>query len=132
MSEPNWTNRTLFHGDNLVFLRAMNSETVDLIATDPPFNKGRDFHATPDSLAAGARFQDRWSWERDVHDDWVDKITDDFPKVMHVIEGSRMSYGDDMGSVSCASWPCGCSKCAGCSKKPARSICTATIQRATT
>ena len=39
----------------------MNSESVDLIATDPPFNKGHDFHATPDSLAAGARFQDRWS-----------------------------------------------------------------------
>ena len=69
------------HGYNLKFLRAMNSESVDLIATDPPFNKGRDFHATPDSLAAGARFQDRWSWEQDVHPDWVDKITDDFPHV---------------------------------------------------
>ena len=32
----------------------MNSETVHLIATDPPFNKSRDFHATPDSLASGA------------------------------------------------------------------------------
>ena len=41
--QPNWQNRTLFHGDNLTFLRAMNSESVDLIATDPPFNKGRDF-----------------------------------------------------------------------------------------
>ena len=98
---PNWQNRTLFHGDNLTFLRAMNSETVDLIATDPPFNKGRDFHATPDSLAAGARFQDRWSWEDDVHDDWVDKITDDFPHVMNVIQGSRSSYGDDMGAFLC-------------------------------
>ena len=37
MSKPNWKNRTLFHGDNLEFLRAMNSHTVDLIATDPPF-----------------------------------------------------------------------------------------------
>ena len=98
---PNWQNRTLFRGDNLTFLRAMNSETVDLIATDPPFNKGRDFHATPDSLAAGARFQDRWSWEDDVHDDWVDKITDDFPHVMNVIQGSRSSYGDDMGAFLC-------------------------------
>ena len=35
MTTPNWHNRTLFHGDNLTFLRAMNSETVDLIATDP-------------------------------------------------------------------------------------------------
>ena len=101
MSEPNWKNRTLFHGDNLIFLRAMNSESVDLIATDPPFKKGRDFHATPDSLAAGASFQDRWSWERDVHEEWVDKITDDFPKVMNVVKGSRDSYGDGMGAFLC-------------------------------
>ena len=101
MGQPNWANRTLFHGDNLKFLRAMNSDSVDLIATDPPFNKGRDFHATPDSLAAGARFQDRWSWERDVHQDWVDQITDDHPSVMHVIGGSRLSYGDDMGAFLC-------------------------------
>ena len=50
MSTPNFQNRTLFKGDNLDFLRGMNSETVDLIATDPPFNKGKDFHATPESL----------------------------------------------------------------------------------
>lgn len=101
MNTPNWKNRTLFHGDNLKFMRAMNSETVDLIATDPPFNKGRDFHATPDSLADGAKFQDRWSWEQDVHLDWVDQISDDYPHVMHVIRGSRSSYGDDMGAFLC-------------------------------
>ena len=98
---PNWQNRTLYHGDNLKFLRAMNSETVHLIATDPPFNKGRDFHATPDSLASGASFQDRWSWSDDVDQEWVDQITDDFPKVMNVIQGSRNSYGDDMGAFLC-------------------------------
>lgn len=79
----------------------MNSESVDLIATDPPFNKGRDFHATPDSLASGASFQDRWSWDEDVDQEWVDQITDDFPKVMNVIQGSRNSYGDDMGAFLC-------------------------------
>ena len=56
MAAPNFANRTLYHGDNLAFLRGMNSESIHLIATDPPFNKGKDFHATPDSLAAGARF----------------------------------------------------------------------------
>lgn len=60
MPKPNWENRTLFVGENLHFMLAMNSETIDLIATDPPSNKGRDFHATPESLAKGARFQDRW------------------------------------------------------------------------
>ena len=59
MTDPNFRNRTLYHADNLPVLRGMNSETIDLIATDPPFNKGRDFHATAGSLAAPAKFQDR-------------------------------------------------------------------------
>ncbi len=101
MAEPNFANRTLFHGDNLPFLRGLNSATVDLIATDPPFNKGRDFHATPDSLAAGARFQDRWSWERDVHQDWVDQLTDDHPRLMEAIESARYAHSDGMGAYMC-------------------------------
>lgn len=95
---PNWENRTLFWGDNLDVLRAMNSSSVDLIATDPPFNKSKDFHATPESLAAGSSFQDRWEWRRDVDQEWLDQITDDYPLVMNVIYGSRNSYGDDMGA----------------------------------
>ncbi len=39
MVEVNFQNRTLYHGDNLDFLRGMNSETVHLIATDPPFQQ---------------------------------------------------------------------------------------------
>ena len=101
MAEPNFKNRSLYHGDNLDFLRGMNSETVHLIATDPPFNKNRDFHATPDSLAKGARFRDRWSWERDVHEEWVDSIKDDWPAVWSVIEAARAAYGDDMAAFLC-------------------------------
>ena len=101
MNKPNWQNRTLFHGDNLKFLRAMNSDSVDLIATDPPFNKGKDFHATPDSLAAGAKFQDRWSWERDVHQEWADQITDDHPRLMEAIESARYAHSDGMGAYMC-------------------------------
>ena len=101
MMPANWRNRTLFHGDNLGFLRAMNSESVDLLATDPPFNKGRDFHATPDSLAAGAKFQDRWSWERDVHQEWTDQITDDHPRLMEAIESARYAHSDGMGAYMC-------------------------------
>ena len=82
-------------------LRGINAGTIDLIATDPPFNKGKDFHATPDSLAAGASFQDRWRWDKDVDGEWIDKLQDDFPKVYHVVEGSRLSYGDDMGAFLC-------------------------------
>ncbi len=101
MAEPNFVNRTLYHGDNLDFLRGMNSETVHLIATDPPFNKSRDFHATPDSLASGASFQDRWSWRDDVHEDWLDQIQGEYPEVWNVITASIQSYGYDMAAFLC-------------------------------
>ena len=101
MAERNFENRTLYHGDNLDFLRGMNSGTVNLIATDPPFNKSRDFHATPDSLAAGASFQDRWSWQDDVHDDWITALMKDEPEVYHVITTAKEVYGDDMGAFLC-------------------------------
>ena len=74
---------------------------MDLVATDPPFNKSKDFHATPDSLAKGARFTDRWSWDKDVHPDWVDSIKDDWPGVWAVIEAARAAYGDGMAAFLC-------------------------------
>ena len=101
MSTPNWKNRTLFHCDNLPVLRGMNSKSVDLIATDPPFNKSKDFHATPDSLASGASFQDRWSWEKDVHEEWIDQITDDYPRLMEAIQSARYAHSDGMGAFMC-------------------------------
>lgn len=58
MAEPNWKNRTIFHGDNLKFLRGMNSESVDLVYLDPPFNKKRKFIAVFGSEADGASFDD--------------------------------------------------------------------------
>ena len=117
MDEPNFANRTLFHGDNLGFLQGLNSGSVHLIATDPPFNKGRDFHATPDSLAAGGSFEDRWSWDEDVHDDWIEAIQD-FDKlrkrtkrggeyqqelggVWTAIKAANTTWGRDMGAFLC-------------------------------
>ena len=101
MAERNFANRTLYHGDNLAFLRGMNSGTVDLIATDPPFNKNKDFHATPDSLSAGASFQDRWRWQEDIHDDWLIAIQRDEPEVWAVITTAKKVWGDDMGAFLC-------------------------------
>ena len=98
---PNFPNRILYHGDNLDFLRGMNSETVHLIATDPPFNKNKDFHATPDSLASGAKFDDRWSWRKHLHDDWISSISNDYPEVWQVIMAAKNVWGDDMGAFLC-------------------------------
>ncbi len=91
----------MYHCDNLPVLQGINSETIDLIATDPPFNKGKDFYATPESLAAGAKFQDRWTWEKDVHEIWTDGIKDDHPAVWKVIKAANDTWGKDMGAYLC-------------------------------
>ena len=101
MPQSTLKNRTLYHGDNLGFLRAMNSNSVHLIATDPPFNKGRDFHATPDSLAAGGSYDDRWSWDRDVHPAWKEQIQDDWPALWFVVDAAETAHGSGMGAFIC-------------------------------
>ena len=55
-------NRSLFTGDNLEVMRAMNSETADLIYLDPPFNKKFVF---PIGKGGNAEFgfKDIWGWE---------------------------------------------------------------------
>ena len=59
--EPNWKGKTVFTGDNLYVMRGMNSESVDLIYLDPPFNSNRAYAAPIGSEAAGAAFKDTWT-----------------------------------------------------------------------
>ena len=42
-SKANFGNRTIWTGDNLEIMRGMNSESVDLIYLDPPFNSKSDY-----------------------------------------------------------------------------------------
>ena len=59
--QPNWQNQTLWTGDNLDIMRGMNSESVDLIYLDPPFNSNRDYAAPIGSEAAIVGFKDTWT-----------------------------------------------------------------------
>lgn len=85
-------NRTLYQGDNLPFLRALPDASIHLIATDPPFNKDRDF---------GEAFSDRWSWERDARDEWIDDITGPCPALWSVIETSGQTADERMSAYLC-------------------------------
>ena len=49
---PNWKNRTMWTGDNLDIMRGMNSDMVDLIYLDPPFNSNKNYSAPIGSEAA--------------------------------------------------------------------------------
>ena len=54
MASPNFVDKTIWSGDNLDILRGMNSECVDLIYLDPPFNSNKTYEAPVGSRAAGA------------------------------------------------------------------------------
>ena len=56
----NVQNRTVLSHDNLPILRGIDSESVDLIYLDPPFNSNRNYAAPIGSEAAGAAFKDTW------------------------------------------------------------------------
>ena len=65
----NFASGTVWTGDNLDIMRGMNSECVDLIYLDPPFNSNRNYEAPIGSKAAGAAFKDAWTLsDVDVHE----------------------------------------------------------------
>ena len=87
MAEPNWANETMWTGDNLPIMRGMNSESVDLIYLDPPFNSKANYAAPVGSKAAGAEFKDTWTL-RDIDVAWLDLIELKHPKVNRVIQAA--------------------------------------------
>ncbi len=77
----------MWTGDNLPIMRTMNSESVDLIYLDPPFNSKQDYAAPIGSKAAGAEFKDTWSLS-DLEIEWLDLIENKQPKLHRVIEAT--------------------------------------------
>ena len=93
----NWKNRTLWTGDNLDIMRGMNSESVDLIYLDPPFNSNRDYAAPIGSEAAGAAFKDTWTLS-DVDESWHGEIADRQPALYAIIDAAGLAHGKSMKS----------------------------------
>ena len=97
MNQPNWVNRTMWTGDNLDIMRGMNSESVDLIYLDPPFNSNRNYAAPIGSEAAGAAFKDTWTLD-DVDLAWHGEIAEQHPALYAIIGTAREAHGKGMQS----------------------------------
>ena len=95
--KPNWQNRTLWTGDNLDILRGMNSDCVDLIYLDPPFNSNRTYSAPIGSEAAGAAFKDSWTLD-DVDLAWHGEIAEREPALYGVIDAAGLAHSKSMKS----------------------------------
>ena len=97
MTEPNFANKTIWTGDNLDILRGMNSECVDLIYLDPPFNSNQNYAAPVGSKAAGAAFKDTWTLS-DLDVAWMGLIADEQPATAHVLKTAGLTHGKGMQS----------------------------------
>ena len=106
MADQNFPSNTIYELDNLDVLRGMNSETVDLIATDPPFNTKRNRAGTAgfyvDNWKWGdtGKLPDQWAWN-EVHPIWLDEIRDDNPALFEVIEAAEHCHGPDIAAFLC-------------------------------
>jgi DNA modification methylase len=76
---------TLYTNDNLYILNGLNSDSVDLIYLDPPFNSKRTYSAPVGTKAAGASFKDIWTWE-DVDVFCLEKLSVDYPDMVDFIK----------------------------------------------
>ncbi len=95
ISKQQIANRTIFEGDNLDILRGMNSNSVDLIYLDPPFNSNAVYSAPIGSTAAGAAFKDTWTWD-DVKAEEHGLIADQEPALYDVIKAAGSAHGKGM------------------------------------
>ena len=97
MTTPNFADKTIWTGDNLDILRGMNSECVDLIYLDPPFNSNRNYAAPIGSAAAGAAFEDTWTLDKlDVA--WMGLIADEEPAIANLLHTAKLTHGKGMQS----------------------------------
>jgi len=75
---------TLYTEDNLFILNGLNSNFVDLIYLDPPFNTKRFYSAPIGSKAAGASFKDMWTWD-DVNKAYLETLAGNYPALARFI-----------------------------------------------
>ena len=100
MTTPNFAERTIWTGDNLDILRGLNSDCVDLIYLDPPFNSNRNYAAPVGSAAAGAAFKDTWTLS-DLDVAWMGLIADEQPAMYQVLQTAGLTHGKGMQSYLC-------------------------------
>jgi site-specific DNA-methyltransferase (adenine-specific) len=88
-------NRTLFIADNLDVMRGMNTQTVDLIYLDPPFNSKKQYKAPIGSPAEGAEFKDIWT-DEDIKYEWHGQIAEQNEELYQIIQASSVVYDKSM------------------------------------
>ena len=82
-------------------LRGIDSKSIDLIATDPPFNKGVGAFSGTTKAGQDVEFKDVWNWDDDVQTKWLDEIKEEHGNLYTVIQAANAAGGGDRGAFIC-------------------------------
>lgn len=88
--------RAIYVDDNLPIMRGINSDSVDLIYLDPPFNTGRGF-PLPGGEKRRVAFTDTWKWSEE-HDQHRYALGLDSPNAVAVVDTARLVNGSSHGA----------------------------------
>ena len=91
----NISNRTLFIADNLDILRGIDSECIDLIYLDPPFNTKKEYKAPIGSAAEGASFKDIWT-DEDIKRHWHGEVAETNEELYQIVKASEAIFDKSM------------------------------------
>ncbi|MXZ01759.1 site-specific DNA-methyltransferase [Candidatus Poribacteria bacterium] len=106
MSELNSPTSVIYTLDNLRVLRGLNSECIDLIYLDPPFNTGKQWHAPIGERGEQVGFNDIWGWDRvtgetleqTIARQWEEERDYAGTAVREIVEAAIAAHSPQMGS----------------------------------
>ena len=115
----NFKPRTLGIMDNYAFLKALNSESIDLIAIDPPFAANETFEGKPKPSITHREFAEEvalakshgvkhnegigetrvkdaiWKWDNFVHEPWLKEVRVDNEEIGKLIDAVEMCASEN-------------------------------------
>ena len=78
--------RKIFIYNNIHVLRGLDSDSIDVIACDPPFNSNENYNSIDTtSRKSKQEFKDRWRWD-EVTKEWYDLLADSHPAIKDLIK----------------------------------------------
>ena len=106
MSDLNSPTSAIYTHDNLPVLRGLNSQCVDLIYLDPPFNTGKEWHNPIGEGGGKVGFNDIWGWDRvtgetleqTIARQWEEERDYAGTAVREVVEAAVAAHSPQMGS----------------------------------
>ena len=93
---PHWQ-RSLFLYDNLAVLRGMNSNSVDLVYLDPPFNSKKVYRSVSGVPASGQKFSDIWKYTPEV-EARHQLMKQEHPGVYSIIETAKQVHSPGLAA----------------------------------